>query len=132
VVNKDGRALQGTGGEDLAYLKYDIDVMPGQTVDALMDWRDVEHWDPVTNPIPTQVPVLTDQLLVGADTWFSESPYLGHQGAFPSNITVNNECGEYYHVAHSHALQMATNYGATFGGMMTVFRIDPPSGCTTN
>ena len=47
----------------------------------------------------------------------------------PTNITANNECGEYYHVAHSHALQQATNYGATFGGMMTVFRIDPPAGC---
>ena len=129
VINKDGHALAGTANEDLAYLKYDIDVMPGQTVDALMDWRDVEHWDPVTNPVPTELPVLTDQLLVGPDTWFSESPYLGHQGEFPSNITVNNECGEYYHVAHSHALQQATNYGATFGGMMTVFRIDPPAGC---
>ncbi len=129
VVNLDGHALAGGAGQDLAYLKYDIDVMPGQSVDALMDWRDVEHWDPVTNPIPTQVPVLTDQLLVGTDTWWSESPYLGKQGDFPANITVNNECGEYYHIAHSHALQQATNYGATFGGMMTVFRIDPPHGC---
>ena len=135
VVNKDGRALQGTdptAPQDLSYLKYDIDVMPGQTVDALMDWRDVEHWDPSTNPIPTEIPVITDQLLVGADTWFSESPYLGQKGTFPSNITVNNECGEYYHVAHSHALQQATNYGAAFGGMMTVFRIDPPAGCPTS
>jgi FtsP/CotA-like multicopper oxidase with cupredoxin domain len=132
VVNKDGHALQGTSPtapQDLSYLKYDIDVMPGQTVDALMDWRDVEHWNATTNPVPTQLPVITDQLLVGTDTWFSESPYLGQQGSFPSNITVNNECGEYYHVAHSHALQQATNYGATFGGMMTVFRIDPPAGC---
>ena len=132
VVNKDGQALQGTSStapQDLSYLKYDIDVMPGQTVDALMDWRDVEHWNALTNPIPTELPVLTDQDLVGADTWFSESPYLGKQGTFPSNITVNNECGEYYHVAHSHALQQATNYGAAFGGMMTVFRIDPPTGC---
>jgi hypothetical protein len=42
--------------------------------------------------------------------------------------TQNNVCGEYYHVAHSHALQQATNYGATFGGMMTLIRIDPPAG----
>ncbi|EWT01383.1 multicopper oxidase [Intrasporangium oryzae NRRL B-24470] len=132
VVNKDGRALQGTSGQDVGYLKYDIDVKPGQTVDALMDWRDVEHWDPVTNPVPTQLPVITDQLLVGPDTWFSESPYLGKKGELPSNITSLNECGEYYHVAHSHALQQATNYGAAFGGMMTVFRIDPPSGCPAN
>ncbi|GAA3721008.1 hypothetical protein GCM10022399_41740 [Terrabacter ginsenosidimutans] len=135
VVNKDGHALQGTSStapQDLSYLKYDIDVMPGQTVDALMDWRDVEHWNATTNPIPTQLPAITDQLLVGADTWFSESPYLGTQGTYPANITVNNECGEYYHVAHSHALQQATNYGAAFGGMMTVFRIDPPAGCPTS
>jgi FtsP/CotA-like multicopper oxidase with cupredoxin domain len=130
VVNKDGQALQGPAGQDLAYLKYDIDVQPGQTVDALMDWRDVEQWSPTTNPIPTQIPAITDQLLVGTDTWFSESPYLGTKNALPTTITSNNECGEYYHVAHSHALQQATNYGATFGGMMTVFRIDPPAGCS--
>jgi FtsP/CotA-like multicopper oxidase with cupredoxin domain len=132
VVNKDGRALQGPTGQDLAYLKYDLDVEPGQTVDALMDWRDVEHWDPATNPIPVQMPVITDQLLVGPDTWFSESPYLGTKNQLPANITSLNECGEYYHVAHSHALQQATNYGAAFGGMMTVFRIDPPAGCVSN
>ena len=44
----------------------------------------------------------------------------------------NNECGEFYQIAHSHALQQATNYGAAFGGMMTLFRIDPAgqAGCT--
>jgi len=129
VVNKDGQALQGPSGEDLSYLKYDLDVQPGQSVDALMDWKDVEHWDALTNPIPTQIPAITDQLLVGTDTWFSESPYLGVKNALPPTITSNNECGEYYHIAHSHALEQATNYGATFGGMMTVYRIDPPAGC---
>ena len=44
-------------------------------------------------------------------------------------MVQNNECGEYYHIAHSHALYQATNYGASFGGMMTLFRIDPPAGC---
>jgi FtsP/CotA-like multicopper oxidase with cupredoxin domain len=132
VVNIDGQALAGSGAEDLSYLKYDIDVQPGQSVDAVMDWRDVEHWNASTNPIPTTIPAITDQLLVGPDTWFSESPYLGTKNALPTNITDNNECGEYYHVAHSHALQQATNYGATFGGMMTVFRIDPPAGCPAN
>jgi FtsP/CotA-like multicopper oxidase with cupredoxin domain len=129
VVNKDGQALQGPGGQDLSYQKYDLDVGPGQTLDTLMDWRDVENWNAVTNPIPTQIPAITDQLLVGSDTWFSESPYLGTLNPLPTYITSNNECGEYYHIAHSHALEQATNYGATFGGMMTVFRIDPPAGC---
>ena len=132
VVNKDGHALAGPAGEDLAYLKYDIDVQPGQTVDALMDWKDVEGWNALTNPIPTQIPAITDQLLVGTDTWFSESPYLGTKNPLPTYITSNNQCGEYYHIAHSHSLVQATNYGATFGGMMTVFRIDPPAGCQAN
>jgi FtsP/CotA-like multicopper oxidase with cupredoxin domain len=132
VVNKDGQPLTGSAGQDLSYLKYDLDVEPGQSLDALMDWRDVEQWSPASNPIPTQLPAIQDQLLVGPDTWFSESGYLGQKGALPTNITSNNQCGEYYHVAHSHALQQATNYGATFGGMMTVFRIDPPTGCPTS
>ncbi|MET3805067.1 FtsP/CotA-like multicopper oxidase with cupredoxin domain [Nakamurella sp. UYEF19] len=132
VIDRDGHALQGPAGEDLSYQKYDIDVGPGQTVDVLMDWRDVEGWSALTNPVPTQVPAITDQLLVGSDTWFSESPYLGTKNAVPTTITSNNECGEYYHIAHSHALEQATNYGATFGGMMTVFRIDPPAGCPTS
>lgn len=132
VVNRDGHALQGPGGEDLSFLKYDLDLAPGQTLDVLMDWRDVEHWDVATNPLPTTLPVITDQDLVGPDTWFSESGYLGQKGSLPANITSNNECGEYYHVAHSHALEQATNYGAAFGGMMTVFRIDPPAGCPGN
>lgn len=129
VINRDGHALQGPAGEDLSYLKFDLDVGPGQTLEVLMDWRDVEHWDALTNPIPTQIPAITDQLLVGTDTWFSESGYLGTKNPLPANITSNNVCGEYYHLAHSHALQQATNYGATFGGMMTVFRVDPPAGC---
>lgn len=132
VVGIDGHALQGPNGEDLSYQKYDLDVEPGQTVDVLMDWRDVEGWNALTNPVPTTLPAITDQLLVGTDTWFSESPYLGAKNPLPTNITSNNECGEYYHIAHSHSLQQATNYGATFGGMMTVFRIDPPAGCAAN
>ncbi len=132
VINKDGRALAGPTGQDLAYLKYDIDVKPGQTVDALMDWKDVEGWNALNNPIPTQIPAITDQLLVGTDTWFSESPYLGTLNPLPTYITSNNQCGEYYHIAHSHSLVQSTNFGATFGGMMTVFRIDPPLGCKAN
>ena len=32
-------------------------------------------------------------------------------------------------MAHNHALYAATNYGATFGGQMTLIRIDPLGGC---
>ena len=43
-----------------------------------------------------------------------------------------NECGEYYSVSHSHAVEEATTYGAAGGGMLTLYRIDPPGheGCT--
>jgi len=129
VVSIDGHPRIGPGGEDLSYNKFDLNVQPGQSLDATMVWTNVDQWDPNTNPIPTTLPAITDQLLVGTDTWFSESPYLGHKGNVPTYITDNNQCGEYYHIAHSHALQQATNYGATFGGMMTVYRIDPPGGC---
>lgn len=132
VVNSDGHSTSGSDGSDQSYLKFDLDVQPGQSLDALMDWRDVENWNAATNPLPVDLPPLNDQMLPGADTWFNESGYLGVQGTYPGSITNNNECGEYYHIAHSHALEQATNYGAAFGGMMTVFRIDPPAGCTTN
>jgi hypothetical protein len=66
----------------------------------------------------------------GTETWFSEDPYLGGApGELPPGVVQNNQCGEYYHVAHSHALEQSTNYGASFGGMMTLIRIDPPAGC---
>jgi FtsP/CotA-like multicopper oxidase with cupredoxin domain len=128
VIGRDGNALITSDKSDASYEKFLIDIGPGQTVDTTLKWEDVEHWDPNTNPIPVDLPPLQDQL-VSADTWFSESPYLGHTGDLPAGVTSNNQCGEYYHVAHSHALQQATNYGATFGGMMTLIRIDPPAGC---
>ena len=129
VIAQDASPLVTTAG-DHSYEKFLIDVAPGQTVDTIFQWQDVEHWDPLTNPVPVELPPLNDQMLGGGtDTWYSESPYLGQQGELPANIISNNECGEYYHIAHSHALEQATNFGAAFGGMMTLIRIDPPTGC---
>jgi FtsP/CotA-like multicopper oxidase with cupredoxin domain len=128
VIGRDGSPLVQGADPGASYEKFLIDVGPGQTVDTTLKWTDMEQWDPNTNPIPVDLPPLQDQL-VSPDTWFSESPYLGHVGDLPAGVTNNNQCGEYYHVAHSHALQQATNYGATFGGMMTLIRIDPPQGC---
>ena len=95
-----------------------------------MDWRDVEHWNADDQPDPDADPGHHRPAPRSAPTPGSaRAPTSGTKNALPTTITSNNECGEYYHVAHSHALQQATNYGATFGGMMTVFRIDPPAGC---
>ena len=46
VVNVDGHALEGPNGEDLSYNKFDLNVLPGQSLDALMDWRDVRTGTP--------------------------------------------------------------------------------------
>ncbi|WP_262286457.1 multicopper oxidase domain-containing protein [Micromonospora sp. MA102] len=131
LIARDGRPAQGPGGQDLSYSNFLIDVAPGQTVDTLMIWKDAEHWDPQGNPIPVPLPSLQDQIVgPGPETWFAENPYLGGEpGELPPGVVQNNQCGEYYHVAHSHALEQATNYGASFGGMMTLIRIDPPAGC---
>jgi FtsP/CotA-like multicopper oxidase with cupredoxin domain len=132
LVARDGHAAQGPSGQDLSFSNFLIDVAPGQTADTLMVWKDAEHWSP-SNPIPVPLPTLQDQIVgPGTETWFSEDPYLGGaQGELPPGVVQNNQCGEYYHVAHSHALEQATNYGASFGGMMTLIRIDPPAGCPT-
>jgi FtsP/CotA-like multicopper oxidase with cupredoxin domain len=131
LIARDGHPAQGPGGQDLSFSNFLLDVAPGQTVDTLMVWKDSEHWDPAGNPIPVTLPNLQDQIVgPGPETWFAENPYLGGApGELPPGVVQNNQCGEYYHVAHSHALEQATNYGASFGGMMTLIRIDPPAGC---
>ncbi len=131
LIARDGHPAQGPAGQDLSFSNFLIDVAPGETADTLMVWRDAEHWDPTNNPIPVQLPNLQDQIVgPGSETWFAENPYLGGAlGELPPGVVQNNQCGEYYHVAHSHALEQATNYGASFGGMMTHIGIDPPAGC---
>lgn len=129
VIARDGHPLTTPAGTDASYDKFLIDVGPGQTWDTLLSWTDAEHWNADTAPIPVPLPQLQDQIVgPGPQTWFSENPYLGGPvGTTPQGVTQNNQCGEYYETAHSHALNQATNYGASFGGMMTLIRIDPPS-----
>jgi FtsP/CotA-like multicopper oxidase with cupredoxin domain len=132
VITRDGAPMVDSGGGDSSYEKFLIDVGPGQSVDTLDKWQ-IEYENTVGKQIPDdiQLPQLQDQIVgPGTETWFSENPYLGgDRGQLPPGIVQNNQCGEYYHVAHSHALDQATNYGASFGGMMTLIRIDPRGGC---
>jgi FtsP/CotA-like multicopper oxidase with cupredoxin domain len=130
VIGQDGYDLVAAPGPaDASYNKFLIDIGPGQTIDTTLTWTNIDDYGPNPNDVqvPVDLPALQDQI-VTPDTWFSQSPYLGYSGAAPVTNTQNNVCGEYYHVAHSHALEQATNYGATFGGMMTLIRIDPPDG----
>jgi FtsP/CotA-like multicopper oxidase with cupredoxin domain len=134
VITRDGAPAVDTNGADSSYEKFLIDVGPGQSVDTLDRWQ--LEYDSADDPIPSdiQLPQLQDQIVgPGTETWFSENPYLGGTpGELPPGIVQNSECGEYYHVAHSHALDQATNYGASFGGMMTLIRIDPRGGCAAS
>jgi FtsP/CotA-like multicopper oxidase with cupredoxin domain len=129
VIARDGRQLSGPAGEDLSYEKFLVLVGAGQTWDATYDWTDAEMWNPNTNPIPVTVPQLQNLTFKDGATWYSGSPYLGYQDELPAGTTSYNECGEYYQVWHSHALQEAANFDAGFGGMLTMQRIDPPGGC---
>jgi FtsP/CotA-like multicopper oxidase with cupredoxin domain len=124
VVGRDGEPIV-TSGNDQSYLKFSVDVGQGQTEDVLYDFTDEEGYNPTTNPVPVQLPPLQDLLFKDAATYYSGSPYLGVQDDMPVGTTSYNQCGEYYHVMHSHDLHQVTNYGAAMGGMLTLMRIDP-------
>jgi hypothetical protein len=128
VIAEDAQPFSITGQSDRTYGSFLVDVGPNRTVDAVFSWTDVEHYDPVNNPVPIAMSPYQD-ILISGGTWYSMSPYLGHVGELPAGVTSFNQCGEYYHMAHNHALNRATNYGASFGGQMTLIRIDPPAGC---
>jgi FtsP/CotA-like multicopper oxidase with cupredoxin domain len=129
VIGRDGHPLKTSGGNDLSYEKFLILVGSSQTWDVTYQWSDVELWKPNTNPIPVTVPAKQNLTIKDGATWFSGSPYMGVQDELLVGNTSFNQCGEYYHVWHSHALNEAANYDTGFGGMFTLERIDPPGGC---
>jgi hypothetical protein len=123
VIAQDGNVLVGSAGEDMSYERFTSQLGPGQTFDELFAWADVEGWDPVTNPIPVTIPQLQN-LTFG--TFYSGSPYLGDTAGLPVGHQALNSCGEYYHIAHNHALQQITAWGIVLSGHITFTRIDPP------
>ena len=123
LVNQDGRPVEGPGGQDMAWENFSVPVAPGQTYDGLFKWKDEEKYDPNDNPVPVTVPG-TQDLVYGM--MYSGSPYLGLQGPFPVGTTSMNECGEYYIIAHNHALYQITSWGVPMTGPITFLRIDPP------
>ncbi len=78
----------------------------------------------VSNPIPTTDPQLQN-LVVG--TFYSGTPYLGSQGPLPPGFSSQNECGEYYIIAHNHALFQITSWGVNMTGPITYTRVNPPN-----
>jgi FtsP/CotA-like multicopper oxidase with cupredoxin domain len=129
IIARDGHVLEQPTGEDNGYDKFLIDIGAGEAWDATFNWHNDDNWSPA-NPIPVALPQAQNLTYKDSATWYSGSPYLGFKGALPNGVISYNQCGEYYHVWHSHALNEATNYGVGFGGMFTLVRIDPPTPAT--
>jgi len=133
-----------TDTQDLSYPKFNIMAGAGQAWDVLYDWTNKDGYDPNANPVPYNVETtgnafsgggsqdrLLDphnlNLLFKDPNFFSGTPYLGYQANKNDGTAQSyNQCGEYYQIWHSHALNEAANYEAGFGGMITLERIDPP------
>jgi hypothetical protein len=126
VIATDGSLMKGSTGNDNTEEKFNIMVAPGSTVDATFRWTNEEGYSDTAGK---RVPVAWPQglNLTEGDFW-SGSPYLGESGLLNPGILTKTQCGEYYHVAHSHDLTQATNYGITFGGMLTLIKVEPPDG----
>jgi FtsP/CotA-like multicopper oxidase with cupredoxin domain len=121
IIGIDGRYLKD-GNADLSSEKFGIVVTPGSTQDATFNWTNVEDYTASNIHVaPPHGASLTE-----GDFW-NGTPFLGQTAQLNPGINQKTTCGEYYHVAHSHDLTQATNYGATFGGMLTLIRVDPPN-----
>jgi FtsP/CotA-like multicopper oxidase with cupredoxin domain len=122
VIGRDGRALEGAGGEDLSMEKFAINIGPGQTWDVLFKWQDAENYS-TTNPVPVTIPQVNNQEF---GMFYSGSPYLGKKGTLPPGASTMNTCGEYYVISHNHALYQMSSWGVNATGPITYVRVDPP------
>jgi len=120
LIAQDGRLLPD---EIESYTKT---VAAGQTFDILAAWHDVEAWQGSTELTVVNFPALKNLTYKDGVTWYSGSPNLGQQQQLPSSVLTYSACGEYYFPWHSHALNEVQNFDAGFGGMLTLWRVDPP------
>lgn len=122
VIGRDGRPLEGAGGQDLSFEKFAINIGPGQTWDVIFKWYDAENYSPA-NPVPVNIPQVNN---VEYGMFYSGSPYLGKTGPLPPGASTLNTCGEFYVISHNHALYQITSWGVNLTGPITYVRIDPP------
>jgi FtsP/CotA-like multicopper oxidase with cupredoxin domain len=123
VIARDGHPLESISGQDLSFEKFSLNVGPGQTWDVIFKWYDAEQYDSTANPVPVTVPEVAAQSF---GPFYSGSPYLGQLGTLPPGAQTNNQCGEYYIIAHNHALFQITSWGVNMTGPITYMRVDPP------
>jgi FtsP/CotA-like multicopper oxidase with cupredoxin domain len=122
VIGRDGSPLAGPAAQDMSFDKFSVNIGPGQTWDVLFSWKDNEGYSP-SNQVPASEPDLQN-LTVGM--FYSGSPYLGVQEELPPGVQTLNECGEFYIIAHNHALHQLTSWGVNMTGPITYTRVDPP------
>ena len=110
--------------QDVTIDHFGFVVAPGETTEASFSWYDAQQWNALNNPIMVPMPDVQSRF---EGAYWSGSPYLGVRQDLATGVTQYNQCGEMYHVAHSHALFQATNYGIPSTGMLTMIRVDPPN-----
>ncbi len=120
LIGRDGRQLP----EEIE--AYTETVAAGQTYEILAGWEDVEAWQGSGPPAAINVPILPNLVFKDGVTFYSGSADLGHTQQMPADVTSFSVCGEYYFPWHSHALQEVQNFDEGFGGMLTVWKVDPP------
>jgi hypothetical protein len=136
VIARDGRELGGPGFP-AAKEQFTRTIGSGQTSDLLARWINEQEYTPVSvppaatdNPIPPEaVPEQQNVAIKDDATFYSGSPYLGVKDSdfFLPAVTSYNECGEFYYPWHSHALNEFVNFNEGFGGMATLWRVNPPA-----
>jgi hypothetical protein len=122
VIGRDGNPLVGADGKDISFEKFSLNIGPGQTWDVLFKYKDAEAYTPA-NPVPVTPPNLNDLEL---GMFYGGSPYLGQTATLPPGKSTLNECGEFYVIAHNHALYQITSWGVNMTGPITYMRVDPP------
>ncbi|MBW7885532.1 MAG: multicopper oxidase domain-containing protein [Caldilineaceae bacterium] len=123
IVGRDGYVLEDAVNGDLSFEKFSINIGPGQTWDATFSWYDAENYQPDTNPVPVTIPNIQNMVY---GMFFSGSPYLGTEATLPVGTTGMTQCGEYYIIAHNHALFQLDSWGVPMTGPATFTRVDPP------
>ncbi len=130
-IAQDGRQIKArTTGNDAVTEHFGETVPSGSTQDFLLSFRDQDSFAP-GNPVPVTFPSYRDMTFKDNNTWYSGSPYLGTVGKLPSPTVSQNVCGAFFFPWHSHALNEFANYDVAFGGMATLLRVDPLTGCGT-
>jgi FtsP/CotA-like multicopper oxidase with cupredoxin domain len=122
IIGRDGHQLANATNQDMSMEKFSINIGPGQTWDVLFKWFDAEGYSE-TNPVPVTVPNVANQEF---GMFYSGSPYLGSEGTKPPGFSTQNQCGEFYIIAHNHALYQITSWGVNMTGPITYMRIDDP------